>query len=192
MRRLITAAAIVVAVVVGMGVNWAQERSSGAVQFPVSMQVGSDAEVGPLQVHVREIRAVQTVGRWDQWTEDWDELMESSGVWVVIDFSYSATDRSTFFSDTYLVDASGREYDLSSRVGTFSYQARAGLWEAGRMIFEVPTDSLGDYTLRLHTTPRYMPVPEPYGQLSFTLDADNVETEPVDTRYAELLPADER
>lgn len=190
MRRLVTLALAAVLLAAGVGVNELNDRRTPRSQYPVPIEIGEDAEIGPLILHIREVAAVENLGTWDEQLGEGTVTVHTDFVWLVVGYSFSAVHSEISPGDVFVVDSQGRRYGEADRAFAYTQLAVPGQWKAGYVIVEVPHDALGELTILWHPRLRFVEYPAPYAQLTTTVV--EIEDRFVDPRYNETLSADER
>lgn len=134
--------------------------------------------VEPIWVRVNDVRATTSV------INDEGEL-DTSGAWIVVDLTAAAVSSPEGIERLAVRDGDGREYFAASRVpnpmldGLFE----PGIPERGDVVFEVPTDALGDLTLRVMADSPHL-WPRAIGEIA--LQTGEVEPEAVGLRQRRL------
>jgi hypothetical protein len=116
---------------------------------------GEQVTVNPMWVRVNDVHAATVVIGEEQ------QELDTSGAWVIVDLTAAALSAPDLIERMLLRDEDGREYRASTRVENPMLKTpfEPGIPERGDVVFEVPTDALGNVTLialpdAFHTMPR--------------------------------------
>lgn len=139
--RWVAAAMLVAAIAVGGGANAIDDNflATGWVTVHHGEQA-QDSSVGNFQVHVHGARSS---------TQLEDETVTSPGTFLVVDLSYATTDAWDTPEEVVLIDAEGHEFSEPTGFGSDGrvWDAGPDIWIRGNLLFELPTEAVGELTL---------------------------------------------
>ena len=175
---------LVAAVAVGGAANLIEDNflATGWVTVHHGEQA-RDSSVGNFQVHVHGARASARL-------QD-DTVVTSPGTFVVVDLAYATTDAWDAAEEVVLTDARWREFSEPTWFGSDGrvWEAGPDIWIRGTLLFELPTDAVGELTLQFR--PEIVDARLPAQLLQIPLSVDTV-SEPVALERPTVLAKGER
>ncbi|TDD65003.1 hypothetical protein E1262_26505 [Jiangella aurantiaca] len=169
----------VVVIAAGAVVSRADTWWPEAGPFVTEAEVGEPVHVEPVRVTVHGARAATVLA-------DGLNDLDSEGVWIAVDVTAAALDQPAGISGMMLRDRRGREYASSNRVtnpmigSTFDPRVP----ERGEVVFEVPSDALGRFTLVVSPDAPGRTVPR--AEAEMPLRVDEAADEPLTPRSRDL------
>lgn len=143
--RLAQAALAAVVLAGGLLLNHLERFGGSHRSYVSSGEVGDRLAVWPGSVVVHGARAAQVV------QTPYDGPASTEGAWVAVDLTLAGGDQAGPLADVTLVDRQGRAFSTSYRAGAeYVGPAEPSSPVRGEVVFEVPRDALGRFTVVVH------------------------------------------
>ncbi|WP_159620974.1 hypothetical protein [Ruania rhizosphaerae] len=183
--RLSLLLGVLLVLAAGVGVNALTDRTEPSGSVSTRFALGEDVRIGEFQVHVHDVRAAQTL-------DDDGVPLQTSGIWVIVDYSAATTREPAYSPNLGLRDSEGRTYSISSRSPVSDWRVAPDTWTRGEVAFEVAADALGDLTLYVWAYPRTVAEDVPVGYGVTTISLEEISADRVILDEPELLGEGER